>query len=142
MSNGPAGGARGTEPTESSGTAAQRGAMPGMAASSLPDPALRRVAGAAARLVGRWQGCLSDPALGSKSAGLSCPSARPPVPQGARPACVSAGCQGAVGELQPWLTVPRPAGVTGRWEGGEGRQVSPQLSHSWVPGATPWAWGH
>lgn len=60
------------------------------------------------------------------------------APEAVPPVCRR--CQGAVGELQPWLTVPRPAGVTGEWEGGEGgRQVSLNVS-SWVLGLQgPWA---
>lgn len=101
-----------------------------------PDPARE---GGRGRSPGWWAGgravCLTGPgeqvrwAVLPQRSGLRC------APGGtSRPVC-PARCQGAVGELQPWLTVPRPAGVTGRWEGQAGVA---QLSHSLGAGAGTW----
>lgn len=139
VSNGGRRRGEGTEPTESSGTAAQRGARPGTAT---PRPRAGRVGGG--RTPGGWAGggaaCLPRP-WGAESAGLSCPRGQRSglwcAPGGRVPPRVPRGCQGAVGELLPCSGCPWPGGSTGRWEGGGGRQVSLSWhSPGWLRGGT------
>lgn len=88
----------------------------------LPDPAREGGRGPVARLVGRWQGCLSDPALGERVRWAVLPqcSGLPCAPGGtSRPVC-PAGARVLLENSCPGSRCPRPAGVTGRWEGGEG----------------------
>lgn len=127
MSNGGRRRGEGTEPTESSGTAAQRGARPGTAT---PRPRAGRVG--RGRTPGGWAGggaaCLPRP-WGAESAGLSCPRGQRSglwcAPGGRVPPRVPRGCQGAVGELLPCSGCPWPGGsLVGGKEAGAGRYRS------------------
>ena len=90
--------------------------------------------------MGRWQGCLSDPALGARVCWAVLPqrSGLRGVPVGHVPPVCPAG---AVGELLPWLKAPLTCGgdwLVGRRRVG-GRQVSlschtPGWPQGWDPG--------
>lgn len=132
MSNGGRRRGEGNEPTESSGTAAQRGARPGTAT---PRPRAGRV--------GRWRGCLSAPALGGRVCWAVLPrrAALQPLvcPRAARPAPCAPRVPGCCWRTPALLRVPLARGVDWsvgrRWGAGRYHSAGTLLGGS---GAGPW----